>query len=917
MPIPSRSQILRAALSLLPLGVSQPCPALALAQESPSQQAARPQEPKPPTSPKAASDASFPLEQRRATHWAWQPLLATAPPPDVPRSLVRDPLDAFVVHRLHEAGLEPSPPAAPHTLLRRLWFDLAGVPPPAEVLADFLRDPSDAAYDRQVDNLLASPQFGERWGRHWLDLVRFAETLGHEYDFPIPNAWRYRDYVIRAINADVPYDQFVREHIAGDLLPAPRRSATGENESVQATAAWWFAEQTHSPVDAGQHESDRIDNQIDVLGKAVLGLTVACARCHDHKFDAIRSADYYALFGFVKSSRYVQAPLQPCDVAGEPYSRALALQRAFATTWWQAAVNAENASPRWRDLGKTPPERWSAGGGVGPVRAGDRVIATADDPRTDDPTDGWLVTNDGFGPAPWRGPWCPDPTAEQPELWLLPGTWWHSGIAGTAREGVLQTRTFPLDQRYVHVRVAGRDSRIKVIVDGFNIVRDPIYGELHKAVNKPFAHWVTFDTGMWQGRPAYVQCIDQRAQDLGDPNYETSPYPQNGWLAVQMVVTSNEPSPPPTADGLDLPPRPWSEVAPAVLAKARQLAEAEAALPVSAAIPALSDGTGTDEPVHLRGSYRMPGAIANRRFLEALDGDSAMATGPGSGRLQLASAILAADNPLPARVLCNRVWHHLFGRGLVKSVDNLGSLGDRPSDPELLDWLARDFTANGWSLKHVVARVVRSATYRQDSRTGPAAASIDADNVLLHRQNVRRLEAEAVRDALLAISGSLQPTMYGPSIPIPLDSDHEARGKPAVSGPIDGDGRRSIYLALHRNFMPPMLQAFDLPTPFATVGARNVSNVPAQALTLLNDPFVHLMCERWAERLPSRNAEASNLDRVYELAFARPPRADERQRCREFLSAAAAERNLPDDDPHVWADLLHCLVNTKEFAFRR
>jgi hypothetical protein len=861
----------------------------------------------PPPSAAAPRDASFDLASRAATHWAFQPLAAVEPPDAGPAGAPRHPVDAFAQARLRAAGLSPSPPAPPATLLRRLWFDLVGLPVPPDVLARFLADPSDAAYDRQIDELLASPQFAERWARHWLDLVRYAETLGHEYDYEIPNAWRYRDYVIRAIAADVPFDQFVREHIAGDLLPTPRRGPTGENESVQATAAWWFAEQTHSPVDPMQHTSDRIDNQIDVLGKAVLGLTVACARCHDHKFDAISTQDYYALFGFVHSSRYVQAPLQPVDVNGNAYAAALAAQRAFAGEWLAALPADEPAAALLR---QSPPERWSGGAGYGPLRAGDELVAAADVPGT------WWPGNDGFGPAPWRGPWCPDPQAAAPALQLLPGAFWHSGIAGLARDGVLQSATFPLTRRYLHVRAAGRHARINVVVDGLHVVRDPIYGELHRAVGDPLAHWLTFDTAMWQGRRGFLQCLDQRAQDLGDADRERQAYPDDAWLAVQCAVLSDHREPPPADAGQELP-KPHAEgPTAAVLDSARRLAAAQAALPVSPTLPALADGTGVDEPVHLRGSHRTPGPMVPRRFLQALAGDAPLATGPGSGRLQLAEAVLAKGNPLPARVFVNRVWHHLFGRGLAKTVDNLGALGEPPTHPELLDWLARDFVAHGWSRKHVVRRIVRSATYRQASGEVPAAADADPDNLLLHRQNVRRLEAEVVRDALLAVSDSLRQEPFGPPVPIPLDDDHEARGKPEVSGPLDGDGRRSLYLAVRRNFLPPMLLAFDLPTPFATVGARNVSNVPAQALALLNDPFVHEMCARWAQRLAVLPA-AERLDAAYRLAFARPPDTAERERCMDFLAATAAARQLPDDDPQVLAELLHGLVNCKEFTYRR
>ncbi|MFO1078762.1 MAG: DUF1549 and DUF1553 domain-containing protein [Planctomycetota bacterium] len=854
-----------------------------------------------------AQGKPFDLAARKAAHWAWQPLAAASPAPADPDRAI----DALLGERIAAAGLAPAPEAPPGVLLRRLWIDLVGLPPSAESAARFLADPSPAAYDREVDALLASPQFGERWARHWLDLVRYAETLGHEYDFPIPNAWRYRDYVIRAFNADVPYDQFVREHLAGDLLPEPRRNAAGDDESVQATAAWWFAEQTHSPVDPVQHSADRIDNQLDVLGKALLGLTIACARCHDHKFDAIAQADYYAMYGFAKSSRYVQAPIHAQDVHGAPFDRALAAQRAVAAAWAEAGARG---TPQWLAPRTTPPERWSGSGGVGPLRAGDRVIASTDDPAA------WIVTNDGFGAEPWRGPWCPDPTAEPAALHLLPGAFWNTGPAGRHREGNLQTQTFRLDQRYLHVRAAGRNSRVVVVVDGFQVVRDPIYGGLHQRVDRPYAHWLTFDVGQWRDHPAYVQCIDQVAGDLADPDHEgDSSYPDDGWLAVQAIVASDERGPPPADPGLALPYRPWTATPGGVREALQGLAAAQDALPVSPTLPALCDGTGADEHLFVRGNHKTPGQLQPRKFLTALAGAEPMAIPRGSGRLQLADALLAPDNPLPARTLVNRVWHYLFGRGLSRTVDNLGVLGDAPANPELLDWLARDFAAHGWSIKHTIRRVVRSHAYRQDSRASARGTEVDPDNLLLARQNVRRLDAEAVRDSLLALGGRLEDALYGPSEPIALAAVEHARGEPERSGPVDGDGRRSIYLAIRRNFMPPMLQAFDLPTPFATIGARSVSNVPAQALTLLNDPLVHAMCARWAERLAGAAAadQDQRLDAAYRAAFLRTPRADERASCAEFLRSTATDLGVGIDDAGPWTDLLHCLVNTKEFTYCR
>jgi hypothetical protein len=815
----------------------------------------------------------------RREHWAWQPLRTDAPSRD------GHPVDAFLSDRLREADLEPAPKAAPHLRLRRLWFDLVGLPPTPEAVDRFLADPSDESWRREVDGLLASPHFGERWGRHWLDLMRYCETLGHEFDYEIPNAWRYRDYVIRALNSDVPYDQFVREHIAGDLLTPPRRGDDGSDESVQATASWWFVEQTHSPVDAMQHQADRIDNQIDVFGKAFLGMTVACARCHDHKFDAIPTRDYYGLFGFVQSSRYVQAPLRPVAADAPEYRAALDAQQALTAAW------APDAAPTPRGFEPRPDEV---------------VIADAAAPQR-----GWYVTGDAFGDAPRTGLLCPNAGAEKPLLVQLPGPFWLSCAAGSQREGTVATEAFALEHRYVHVRAAGDHSRVKLIVDGFHIVRNPIYGGLHRNVDKADPHWLTFDIEMWRGRTAFLQAIDQRAPDLGDPRHNRGRYPDHAWVAVQTVINSPHRQPPKTAP----PPAVRVLEDPTALAKLAELrercADAAARVPVSPTIPAMADGSGIDGYVYLRGDHNNEGEPAPRAFLSAVPAAEVRAPAASSGRLQLADAVLSEHNPLPSRVLVNRVWHHLFGRGIVKSVDNFGALGDLPTHSALLDWLARDLVTNGWSLKHVIRRVTTSHAYQQSSRARPRPRDRDPENRLLHRQNVRPLEAEVVRDALLAISGSLDPALYGRSIEQPKDAITNARGKPGHHDPLDGRGRRSIYLAIRRNFMNELMLAFDQPTPFATVGRRNTSNVPAQALALANGPLVHELCGRFTTRvLEHSDNPAQRLQLAYRLALGRLPRTRELAAMLEFVAAG-------DEERQTWFDALHALLNTTEFRFRR
>jgi hypothetical protein len=332
--------------------------------------------------------------------------------------------------------------------------------------------------------------------------------------------------------------------------------------------------------------------------------------------------------------------------------------------------------------------------------------------------------------------------------------------------------------------------------------------------------------------------------------------------------------------------------------------------------PALLDGSATDGPVFIRGSYKTPGELAPRRFLEALVGIQGETASPGSGRLELARQMTdPAINPFISRVLVNRVWHHLFGRGIVGSVDNFGKLGEMPTHPELLDYLADRFVQENWSIKKLIRTLVLTRAYQMSARPEPQAEKADPENLLLHRMRLRRLEGEAIRDAILAVSGQLKNDMYGPSVPVYLTDFQEGRGRPG-SGPLDGAGRRSLYLAVRRNFLSPLLQAFDTPTPFSTVGRRTVSNVPAQALILLNDPFVHQQAEQWARRVVAQGrSPAERIESMYLSAFGRPPRPAELQACRQFLERQTRSTQPPPNEVAAWAALAHVLFNTKEFIY--
>jgi hypothetical protein len=933
---------------------------------------------------------TFNLAERKKSHWAWQPIKKIAPPEVKATDWPRSDLDRFVLARLESDGLKPAPPADKRTLLRRVAFDLTGLPPtPADIDA-FLKDDAADAYEKVVDRLLASPRYGERWGRHWLDLVRFAETQGHEFDFEIPEAYQYRDYVIRAINADVPYDRFVMEHIAGDLLPEPRRHPTEKfNESILGTGFWFLGEARHSPVDVRADGADRRDNQIDVFGKAFLGLTLGCARCHDHKFDAVSTKDYYSLVSYLQSSRFQRAFLDDPERIGKPVREMKAIQdqaRDLATAR-AATVLAERLdglAARLTAVGDKDPARpadalfeaWAA--------LTDPTVKTAEqftakrrvlverwrkhaeesekngvvfaDFRRDG-LKSWDATGDAFAAVG-----APDavvqPDAAAPVVRVLgPGA--AGGFVSNRLGGAIRSRTFTLDKKNIWYRLSGSGVRVRLIVDGYQLIRDPIYGGLEFVTHGGPDHfdWYGMNVARWAGLNGYIEILDERGGtvgldrivccDDGPPEATANP------LLVKMLDDDALASAdalarkyqsvlldavgrwrdgkldPDSADlvnallasgfvtGLPSPTaaKPWKDKdgLAELLEQAKQI---EATLPSPRGGPAMADGTGVNDRVYIRGNPKNLGDEAPRRFLEALAGLDQPAPESGSGRLELARRVLDPSNPLPARVIVNRLWGRHFGEGIVRTPDDFGVQGERPTHPELLDWLAAELVRQGWSLKAMHRLMVLSSTYRMASRGDADAEEKDPQNKLLHRMPVRRLEAEAVRDAMLAVSGRLDEKMYGPG-PTPYLTPYQVgRGRPDASGPLDGDGRRSVYLNVRRNFLNPMLVAFDYPTPFTCIGRRNTSNVPAQALTLLNNPFVVQQAKRWADRelaVPDRTAKERVAD-LYLTAFGRPPTDGETDDALTFLENQAKEYGKADD-PRAWADLCHVLFNVKAFIF--
>ncbi len=917
--------------------------------------------------------------------WAWQPVARPTLPQVRDQAWGNQPIDQLVLARLEVAGLRPGPSADRRALVRRAYFDLIGLPPPAEVVESFVKDTAADAYEKLMDGLLASPHFGERWARHWMDLVRYAEGFGHEFDFPIAHAYEYRDYLIRAFNADVPYNQFVTEHIAGDLLPNPRLNPQSQfNESIIGTGFWWFGEQIHAPVDVRQNQADRIDNQIDVMAKTFLGLTVACSRCHDHKFDPIKQKDYYGLFGIVESSRRQEAMLDPHGTITRIASEIQSL-RAQGDEVLRRAVSAPT---NLVEAIKADSELGSA------AKPSHPLFALATCPKDDKDFDqwrrdtlvkltkaehrstesrthsavfksfaqtgykDWVRTGWAFAGEPTRpGNW--DCSAADPDIVTTPSA--HSGVLSNRLKGVLSSPSFIISKPALLYHVAGQGGRVRLVIDGYRM--DQFSGLLFagaifevKTAGEFVWRRQAQDVSRYVGQRAHIEIIDEGDEWVAVDEIRfadaDAPLPQDPPSALCAAILND-----PQVVSIDALSRAYASIIALALEdfangktdadqaqiiswlirhhivdiRSEKLADLTAIkahianlsnqVPEPMRAVAMLDADGFDERVFVRGNHGSLGEKTPRAFLSSLAGTDQPSIESGSGRMELARRMTDPSDPLLSRVMVNRLWHHLLGRGIVASVDDFGKMGERPSNPQLLDYLADDFRTHGWSIKRMIRQIMLSRTYQMSSRAADADAERqDPNNILLHRANLRRLEAEEIRDSMLAASGRLDLTMFGPSVDVHLTEFMEGRGKPK-SGPLDGAGRRSIYLAVRRNFLSPMMLAFDAPAPFNTMGRRSVSNVPAQALMLMNDPFVLQQAKKWAGHIASQN-ELSARQRIaamYETAFSRPATDREIDRAVQFMESQSKEMGIasvPSDlNPAAWTDLAHGLMNAKEFIF--
>ncbi len=790
--------------------------------------------------------------------WAYQAPRAHRPPVVVDPSWPSSEIDRFVLAGLEAKGLHPAPDADRSTLARRLAFDLTGLPLPSEEVDAFVADPAPDAYERLVDRLIASPAFGERWGRHWLDVVRFGESLTLR-GFVFPNAWRYRDYVIEAFNSDMPFDRFIREQIAGDLIAAD--SWDDRRREITATTFLMLGNANLEEQDKRQLDMDVVDEQLDTIGKAILGQTIGCARCHDHKFDPIPTRDYYALAGILASTRslehanvskWLEVPL-PVSESEEAAIR----RREAAIAAVEARLKAEKS--RLARLGR---------GTRGPLPI-DRAPGVALDDAKARKVGSWTMSTYN---ATYIG------------VGYL-----HDGNAGKGEKTItfqpeaLETGSY--DVWLAYSPGANRSASVPVTVFSAD-------GETTIQINM-------------KATPA----IDDRYVSLGRYRFE-----QNG---QGFVMIANEGTTGyVVADAVCFIPASEarrSRSGPAVDMRPLQpnhpeLKRLKAAGPTRPmAMTVRESPRPGDVRVHIRGSVHTLGDRVPRGFLRiAMLGPAPEIPSDQSGRRELAEWLGSGRNPLTARVFVNRAWHWLFGAGLVRTTDNFGTTGEPPSHPELLDDLATRFAGeDGWSVKRLVCRIVLSRTYRLSSAANadPKAAGVDPENRLVWRQNRRRLDAESIRDAILSVGGALRRDMGGPSFPAGLTADYGFRYDQT---------RRSVYVPVFRNALPELFEVFDFADPSMVVGRRNISTVATQALFLMNHPFVLDQALRASRRLlagPDRD-DSARAARAYRWTLGRPPTPAERELVVRFVAGAAGVR--PEE---AWAMVFQALFSSVDFRY--
>lgn len=832
-----------------------------------------------------ASWRTAPAQQPEAaaeeTHWAYAPVRAPAIPPVQQADWPRSPLDRFVLAQLESTRLTPSPVAEPAVLARRLYFDLHGLPPSEDELADFLADKDPAAYERLVDRLLASPRFGQRFGRHWLDVVRFAESVTLR-GLVLNEAWRYRDYVIESFHVDRPYDEFLREQVAGDLLE-PNDAAANDvslrQRRLVATMFWALGNINLEEQDKRQLDMDVVDEQLDVLGKAVLAQTIGCARCHDHKFDPIPTSDYYALAGILRNTQL----LEHANVSG--WQRVKLPLPADEEARFAAQESHLAELTAARDEARQQVNR------LGDTAEGSAVLKPSDLPG--------VVVDDRDAKA--VGQW----ESSQHSGRYIGAGFLHDRNQRQGEKTLTFAATLPHDGRYevrlAYVAHGNRATNTQVTVFSAE-------GEQTILVNQrqqPPLDRRFISLGEYRFERA-GQCYVMVANDDADGHVVADavqflPRDEAAPAAAASDSTESAPTDPASADALAAARRELSRLESEVKAFQKTMSRRPSVMTL------VERSEISDAPVHIGGSVHTLGETVPRGFLTtALSLSPQPLPAEQSGRRELADWLAAPDNPLTARVMANRVWHWLLGSGVVSSLDNFGLTGESPENGPLLDHLASSFVADGWSVKRLVRQIVCSQTYRQSSQATSSQSQLDPENRYCGRAQRRPIEAEALRDAMLLVSGQLDDAMHGTALPDDLASDY---GHHATHT------RRSVYVPVLRNALPELFEAFDFADTSLTVGQRNRSVVVPQALYLLNNEFVRQAAQQAAERLlaePQRS-EPDRVDAAFRRTLGRGPSAAEQAVALDVVSMHGA---APADALAAYTELFHLLFAALDFRWR-
>ena len=968
-------------------------------------------------------------DRNSGVHWSFVTLREPRRPEVANAEWVRSPIDAFVLARLEAEGLRPAPAADKRTLIRRAFFDLIGLPPSPEQVAAFLADESPEAYATVVDRLLSSPRYGERWGRHWLDVARYSDSNGVDENLVYRNAFRYRDYVIDAFNKDKPYDRFLTEQLAGDLMPGADAIET-QYERWTATGFLSLGPKMLAEDDPVKMQMDIVDEQLDTAARAFMGLTVGCARCHDHKFDPIPTADYYALAGIFKSSQtmenfdvvarwheYVLAPREERDHLEEHLAKVAAKteaideivkredERIVREGWRKAGtyILAADAVMRSQEVhlppllaGSDRPDSQEGEVILRDAGAFDRGNASRElergsknvQRRSKAPyfaeyevevrRDGEyqfdiLNAEHGFGTADlWingllmkTGSPAVSNRAASPD----PGGWSVWGIypleAGRNTIRLEHRSRFPYIQAWAIApsrlpegtgppMTAARLARLHGLNLQFlrqwvqRLTRD-------RGATASILHaWHALQDGLpladWRSPAAahfgskefgsseeladrYQELFDQAIGEWNRLHPDDSiNYSRERYRDESEALALSDP-------GLEEfraflyekygPFRPqnvrehYLETAREAIKRLEQERKAlESATPEHPRAMGVREGPAIDDiPVHVRGSHWTLGEVVPRGFLSAIAHDS----GPPisaheSGRLHLARWMTSPDHPLTARVMANRLWRWHFGRGIVPTPDNFGRLGQKPSNQALLDWLALRLMDSGWSIKRMHRMIVLSSTYRMSTEYNVRAAEVDPENHLLWRASRRRLEAESLRDAIVALSDDLDFTMGGSILDV---KDRAYVANTRRRGAIDYDiNRRAVYLPVVRSSLYDVFTAFEFADPSVAIGDRGASVVAPQALFMMNGSIVLRHTRRMADRLLERKDldDSGRVRDTYERVLSRPPKPEEIDRALTFIAnienALGDGAASPDERrARAWQSFCKAMVGSNEFLY--